>query len=231
MADDGRHLERRGQEVDHRVEQRLDALVAQRDAAEHGGDRARRWSRGAAPRAARGRRDLGVLEVGAEQPLVELGDRSTSRRAGGRGRLGELGGDGGDLVLGCRGRPRARAGRASRRGRSTPPETRSRCPIGSCSGTASRRGGRDRRDDGVEVGADAVQLVDEGDPRHAAAVGLVPDGLGLRLARRRRRRRPRPRRRARAGERSTSIVKSTWPGVSMRLMLVVAPGEGRRRRA
>ena len=34
---------------------------------------------------------------------------------------------------------------------------------------------------GVEVRADAVHLVDERDARHVVAVGLVPDGLRLRL--------------------------------------------------
>ena len=33
----------------------------------------------------------------------------------------------------------------------------------------------------VEVGADAVHLVDVGDPRHVVLVGLAPDGLRLRL--------------------------------------------------
>ena len=36
-------------------------------------------------------------------------------------------------------------------------------------------------DDLLEVGADAVHLVDEGDARHAVAVGLAPHRLGLRL--------------------------------------------------
>ena len=46
-------------------------------------------------------------------------------------------------------------------------------------------------------------------------------------ARRRTRRRTRPpRRRARAGERSTSIVKSTWPGVSIRWISCLLPLEG-----
>ena len=69
----------------------------------------------------------------------------------------------------------------------------------------------------VEVGADAIHLVDEGDARDLVLVGLTPDSLGLGLN---------------AGdgvkdgdravedasERSTSTVKSTWPGVSMMLM-------------
>ena len=73
------------------------------------------------------------------------------------------------------------------------------------------------RDAAVEVGADAVHLVDERDARHPVAVGLAPHRLRLRLD---------------AGdgvehatapsstrsERSTSAVKSTWPGVSMMLM-------------
>ena len=38
-----------------------------------------------------------------------------------------------------------------------------------------------RLDRAVEVGADAVHLVDEGDARDAVLVGLAPDGLGLGL--------------------------------------------------
>ena len=55
-------------------------------------------------------------------------------------------------------------------------------PIGSWIGT----GFAPRRsiivcDAAVEVRADAVHLVDEGDARDAVLVGLAPDGLGLRL--------------------------------------------------
>ena len=74
----------------------------------------------------------------------------------------------------------------------------------------------DLLDAAVEVGADLVHLVDEHDARHVVLVGLAPDGLGLRLdalvavehatA-------PSSTR----SERSTSMVKSTWPGVSMML--------------
>ena len=39
----------------------------------------------------------------------------------------------------------------------------------------------DHGDRALEVGAGAVHLVDEADPRHVVAVGLAPDGLGLRL--------------------------------------------------
>ena len=82
------------------------------------------------------------------------------------------------------------------------------------------RVGADARHDVVdaleEIGADLVHLVDEDDARHLVLVGLAPDRLGLRLdalvavehatA-------PSSTR----SERSTSIVKSTWPGVSMML--------------
>ena len=39
----------------------------------------------------------------------------------------------------------------------------------------------DHRHGAVEVGADAVHLVDEADARHAVVVGLAPHRLGLRL--------------------------------------------------
>ena len=39
----------------------------------------------------------------------------------------------------------------------------------------------DHVDAAVEVGADAVHLVDEAHPRHVVLVGLAPHGLGLRL--------------------------------------------------
>ena len=36
-------------------------------------------------------------------------------------------------------------------------------------------------DDAEEIRADAVQFVDEAQARHSVAVGLAPDGFGLRL--------------------------------------------------
>ena len=41
--------------------------------------------------------------------------------------------------------------------------------------------GADLVDDAFPVGADAVEFVDEGEARHAVAVGLAPDGLALGL--------------------------------------------------
>ena len=79
----------------------------------------------------------------------------------------------------------------------------------------------DRLDALFEIGADLVHLVDEDDPWHVVAICLDARpvlGLGLHAlvaidARRRSRR-------AHAGRRSTSMVKSTWPGVSMMLCRV-----------
>ena len=69
----------------------------------------------------------------------------------------------------------------------------------------------------IEVRADAVHLVREDQARNAVAVGLAPHGLGLRLDAG-----DGIEQRHRAVEhaqrRSTSTVKSTWPGVSMMLM-------------
>ena len=78
----------------------------------------------------------------------------------------------------------------------------------------------------LEVGAEAVHLVDEAQPRHVVAVGLAPDGLGLGLdAADAAEDRHRPVQHAQA-DRSTSMVKSTWPGVSMRLIVWSSPLAG-----
>ena len=68
-----------------------------------------------------------------------------------------------------------------------------------------------------EVGADAVHLVDECESRHLVLVGLAPDRLGLRLNAATAQNTATAPSSTRM-ERSTSIVKSTWPGVSMMLM-------------
>ena len=70
----------------------------------------------------------------------------------------------------------------------------------------------------VEVGADAVHLVDEADARDAVLVRLPPDRLGLRLDAVRRASKTATAPSSTRSERSTSMVKSTCPGVSMMLM-------------
>ncbi len=69
----------------------------------------------------------------------------------------------------------------------------------------------------AEICADTIHLVDEADARHVILVGLAPHGFGLRLD-------ASDRIEHRDGtvehaqpRRSTSMVKSTWPGVSMML--------------
>ena len=80
----------------------------------------------------------------------------------------------------------------------------------------------DRVEAEVEIGADLVHLVDEDDARNVVLVGLAPDGFGLRLDA------GLPSSSATApsstrSERSTSMVKSTWPGVSMMLKRCCLP--------
>ena len=70
-----------------------------------------------------------------------------------------------------------------------------------------------------EVGADDVHLVDEDQARHVVLVGLPPDRFRLGLDALLGVEDDDGSRRGRAGERSTSAVKSTWPGVSIRLMV------------
>ena len=55
-------------------------------------------------------------------------------------------------------------------------------PQGICTGTGLAPQARlHHRHGALEVGTDAVHLVDESDARHPVLVGLPPDGLGLRL--------------------------------------------------
>ena len=62
------------------------------------------------------------------------------------------------------------------------PTNLSSLPIGSWIGTGrAPEAVADHLDAAPEVGAGAVELVDEADARHAVAVGLAPDRLGLGL--------------------------------------------------
>ena len=103
--------------------------------------------------------------------------------------------------------------------RSMTPLKLASAPMGICNATGrAPRRLRMRVQNVLEVGAVLVHLVDEADARHLVLVALPPHGLRSAAARRKRNRTAPPRRPARAGERSTSAVKSTWPGVSMILM-------------
>jgi hypothetical protein len=68
------------------------------------------------------------------------------------------------------------------RTRSMTPSKRSSMPIGIWIGTGfDAQAVADHVDVAPEVGAGPVELVDEADARHAVAVGLAPDRLGLGL--------------------------------------------------
>ena len=123
-----------------------------------------------------------ALEVVLHGPVVVLGERLeqlVARRAGGLdvGRRD---------VDACRtSRPWARPcdqTRAFMPTRSMTPVKSASVPIGSWRTSGHGREARtDHVDAAVELGADAVELVDEADPRYGVAVGLAPDRLGLRL--------------------------------------------------
>ena len=175
----GRHVERAREVVDDGVEQRLHALVLERGAEQDGSDRVR--ERAGAERAADhlGRDRLLVEEVGLRQLVVELGDRVDQGVVVLVRLLGELRRDLADgevlaeLVL-----------------------VDDRVHLDEVDDASVRvlLADRDLDHDGVgaqavahrlhggeEVRAGAVHLVDERDARDAVAVGLAPDGLGLRL--------------------------------------------------
>ena len=85
----------------------------------------------------------------------------------------------------------------------------------------------------IEVGADLVHLVDEDHARNVVLVGLAPDGLGLRLDALALASSSAMAPSSTRSERSTSMVKSTWPGVSMmlkRIAVALPEGRGRGRR-
>ena len=180
------------QVVDHGVEQGLHALVLERGAAQHRGHRDVERGLADVRDQALGR-DLLLLEVVLHQLVVVLGDGLDQLGAGllARPRRGSPG---------CPGPPSPGRGRPCRRwpscsrGRSTPVKSR----LGADRQLDGHRVGAQavdhRLDRAVEVGADAVHLVDEGDAR---ARGTCRPGArrSRTAAPRRRRSRTRPRRR------------------------------------
>ena len=176
---DGRDVDRARQVVDDRVEQGLHALVLERGAAQHRDDVARDGGRAHGDAQVVGG-DLLLADVLLEHVLVVLADRR--RRAGGaRSRRRRR------APQGCR---RSRSSRPCRRptrapsstSRSMTPWNSLSAPIGSCTtATLASRRSLIMSTAAVEVGADAVHLVDEAHPRHVVLVGLAPDRLGLGL--------------------------------------------------
>ena len=180
VADGGRHVQRRGQVVDDRVEHGLHALVLERAAAQH------RVGRGVDGQLADRTLDLVdgeflAAEVLLQQRLVGLGDRLEQLGAVLVGLLLQVGGDLDDVVL------LAELGLAA-------PDLG--LHLDQVDDALEVAFGADRQLDRdhvgaeallhgahreVEVRADLVHLVDEADARHVVLVGLPPDLLGLRL--------------------------------------------------
>ena len=179
QALDRRHVERRREVVDDRVEQRLHALVLERRAAED--RRELEVERRLADRLLEQRdRDLGLLEdqlddlvVGVVRELLE----QVLARAG-RG-VGVLGRDLDDVLL------LAEVVLVDDGLHLDEVDDPEEVGLGA-DRQLQRHGVRAEAIDHrlhalVEVRADAVHLVDVGDARDAVLVGLAPDGLGLRL--------------------------------------------------
>ena len=178
-ADDGGDVDRRGEEVDHGVEQRLHALVLEGGAAEDGDDRA--GDGGLSERT----EDFGAAERLAGEELLKQGvigfrDLFDEVRAPSCGQLLECGGNLAPddfLALALLGEcERLHLDQVDHAAKG----------VGGADGDDEGNGvglerGLDRLHDGEEVRADAVHLVDEGDLGDLVLLGLAPDLLGLRL--------------------------------------------------
>ena len=176
---DRRHVEGARQVVDDGVEQRLDALVLERGAAEHGHDReVERRGADRAPEHVRRHRDL-VPEVRLHKLVVVVGDRVDQLVVV----LGRLLGELGRNVHGVHLRPEGVGPDVG----AHLDEVDDAAEVllltdRELNGDGARAEPVDHRLDGrEEVRADAVHLVHERDARDVVAVGLAPDGLGLRL--------------------------------------------------
>ncbi len=180
----GRHVERAGEVVDHRVEHRLDAAVLERGAAEHRVDLA------VDGELADGGLDLRHRQLLAAEVLLE------QRVVGLRDGLEQLGpvlvrlvlqirGDLLDVVL--RTELDVSLGVAAPRERAHLHQVDDalEAALGADGQLDDQRLGAeavdDRVDREVEVGAELVHLVDEADARHVVLVGLAPHRLGLGL--------------------------------------------------
>ena len=123
--------------------------------------------------------DLPLLEDHLEQLVVVVGDLFEQVLARGRGLVGELGRDVGDLELG------PELVLVDDRLLGDEVDDPAEVALGADRKLDRHRVRAEAVDHGldaaIEVGADAVHLVDVGDARDAVLVGLAPDGLGLGL--------------------------------------------------
>ena len=177
-ADHRRDVERRGQVVDDRVEHLLDALVAQRRAGQDRDDPGRERAEAQAALDL-GDRQLLALEVLVGQLVVHVGDGLDHRVAVLLGLGLELLGDVDDLDV------VAQVVAVVDRLHLDEVDDALELvllPDRDLDGDGVRAEAvLDRLDAAPEVGAGAIELVDEAEARHAVAIGLAPDGLGLRL--------------------------------------------------
>ena len=196
-AHDRRDVERGRQVIDHRVEQRLNALVAERRADQHG-DGPADHGRPAKRRAQKRSGQRALLEVRAHRLVVGLGDRLDHRGPRRRRRFPQVVRDLPDHRLGADGvvlpleELHLHEIDDARKlvlepVRQLDDDRRPLEPLANLAHAA------------VRIGADAIALVDESDARHAVLVRLPPDGLATAARPRRPRRTPPPRRRALAG--------------------------------
>ena len=177
-AGDRRHLERRGQQLDDRVEQRLHALVLERGAAEdrgHLGVEAGPVQRLGDPLV----RDLFLGQVGLHQLVVVVGAGLDQLGAVFLGLLLEIVGDLDRLVVGTELVGPDQALHLDQ------VDDAFEVVLAADRQLDRQRVGAEpvlhRLHRVEEVGAGAVHLVDVGEARHAVLVGLAPDGLRLRL--------------------------------------------------
>ncbi len=179
LADDRRQVQRRRQVVDHRVEHRLHALVAEGGAENH--RRNRHLECGGANRGAN-LVGLGRLafEIKLHDVLVVIGERLDHLVAVSRGLLLQVGRDPFDAV--ARAEPILVPNQRLAIDQIDQP--------GELFFGADRQMQQQRRrlelvahllHDALELRADAIHLVDKCNPRHAVLVGLTPDGFRLRL--------------------------------------------------
>ena len=178
-ADHRRHVERARQVVDHRVEQRLDALVLERGAEQHRRDLVGdRGGADGAPDHVRRDRAL-VLDVRLEHLVVEVRDDVDQLVVVLVRLLGELGGNLDGVVL------LAEVVLVDDGLHLDEVDDAAEVVLGADRDLHRHRIGAEpvahRLHGGEEVRAGAVHLVDERDARNLVLVGLPPDGLRLRL--------------------------------------------------
>ena len=177
-AGDGRHVDGRRQVIDHRVEQRVDALVAQRRTAEHG-DHPHRDRRFANRGFELGLGQRGALEILLGNGVVEIRDRLDHL-------IARICGRGSDVVRDLDDGRRVGdiAGEHDRLHRHEIDDPRERVLAADHELDRHRVAAEalaNIRDDGGQRRPDAIELVDEREARNLELVGLMPDRLRLRL--------------------------------------------------